>query len=139
MAKKSANKSNGIVIKAKETSTRILDIGQDGIKIEHTDKGTITGKYRGLQWATVENTIKMDGTSTWHVRFIQMTDKGDMLVGTGEGTGEAPTPRGIVKMKGSGTVMTASARLAELNGKGWTCEVDSNMPAGTAVVRVTFQ
>ncbi|MEM2141562.1 MAG: hypothetical protein QXJ74_10110 [Nitrososphaera sp.] len=139
MVKKSAAKSNGIVIKAKGTSCRILDIGQDGIKTEFSNKGPITGRYRGTHWDTVEAQMNANGTSSWRVRFIQMTDKGDMLVGTGEGTGEAPNSRGIAKLKGSGTVMTMSPRLAELNGRGWTCDVDQNVAADTAVVRVTFQ
>jgi type V secretory pathway adhesin AidA len=134
-----AKKSAGVLIKAKATSMRILDIGQDGVKTEFSNKGTITGRYRGRHWDTVENTMNVDGTSSWRVRFIQMTDKGDMIVGIGEGTGAAPNSRGIAKMKGSGTLMTASPRLADLNGKTWTCEVDSKMATDSAVVRVTFQ
>jgi type V secretory pathway adhesin AidA len=141
MAKRSAggSKTNGIVIKAKATSSRILEIGQNGVKTEFSDKGTMSGKYRGVHWDTVETQMNIDGTSSWHVRFIQMTDKGDMLVGEGEGTGEAPNSRGIAKLKGGGTIMTASERLAELNGKRWTCEVDNNVATGSAQVRVTFQ
>lgn len=141
MAKRSTggSKTNGIVIRAKATSSRILETGQGGIKIEFSNKGAMSGKYRGIHWDTVESQMNVDGTSSWHVRFIQMTDKGDMLVGEGGGTGEAPNARGVVKMKGEGTVMTASQRLADLNGKGWVCEVDSNMAAGSAQVRVTFQ
>lgn len=140
MAKRSTggSKANGIVIRAKVTSSRILETGQNGIKIEFSNKGTISGKYRGIHWDTVESQMNIDGTSNWRVRFIQMADKGDMLVGEGGGTGEAPNSKGILKMKGEGTVMTASERLAELNGKRWTCEVDSNMATGSAQVRVTF-
>lgn len=99
----------------------------------------MSGKYRGVHWDTVETQMNIDGTSSWRVKFIQMTDKGDMLVGEGEGTGEAPNSKGVAKLKGRGTVMTASERLAELNGKQWICEVDNNVATGFATVRVTFQ
>jgi len=85
---RSKNKASGIIIKAKVTSSRILEIGQSGIKTEFSNKGTITGKYRGLHWDTVESQINLDGTSSWRVRFIQMVEKGEMIVGEGQGTGE---------------------------------------------------
>ena len=70
MAKRSAggSKTNGIVIKAKATSSRILEIGQNGVKTEFSDKGTMSGKYRGVHWDTVETQMNIDGTSSWHVR-----------------------------------------------------------------------
>jgi hypothetical protein len=141
MAKRSAggNKTNGIVIKAKSTSSRILEVGPNGVKSELSNKGTITGKYRGNHWDTVEIQMNPDGTSSWQVKFIQMTVKGEMLAGTGQGTGEAPNARGIAKLKGEGTVTTGAERLAELNGKKWTCEVDNNFVTGTALIRVSFQ
>jgi hypothetical protein len=140
MTKRSAsgNKTSGIVIRVKTTSSRILEIGQNGVKTEFSNKGAISGKYRGIHWDTVETQMNPDGTSSWHVKFIQVTNKGDMLVGEGNGTGEAPNSRGVAKLKGEGTVMTSSQRLAELNGKPWTCEVDNNIATGSAQVRVTF-
>ena len=140
MAKRSAggSKTSGIVIRTKTTSSRILEIGQNGVKTEFSNKGTITGKYRGVHWDTVETQMNPDGTSNWHVKFIQMTNKGDMLVGEGNGTGEAPNSRGVAKLKGEGTIMTSSQGLAELNGKTWICEVDNNIATGSAQVRVTF-
>ena len=135
---RSKNKASGIIIKAKVTSSRILEIGQSGIKTEFSNKGTITGKYRGLHWDTVESQINLDGTSSWRVRFIQMLEKGEMIVGEGQGTGEATNTRGLAKLKGEGTIMTSSQTLAELNGKRWICEVDNNMATGSATVRVTF-
>src|ERR1041385_1982867 len=72
-----------IVLKVSVTSSRILEIGQTGIKTEQSGKGTITGRYRGIHWDTLEMQMNLDGTSSWQVKFIQMTDKGDMLTGTG--------------------------------------------------------
>jgi hypothetical protein len=67
-----------------------------------------------------------------------MTNKGDMLVGTGSGTGAAPDSKGNTALSGEGTLMTMSQRLADLNGKRWTCTVRSNMTAGKATVSVEF-
>ena len=139
MSKRSTKgKKSDIVIKANATSSRILEISQNGIRAEMTNKGTITGKYRGVHWDTVEIQWKLDGSSSWQVKMIEMTDKGDMLVGTGSGTGEPANSRGIAKLRGEGTLMTSSPRLAELNGKRWVCEVDNNVLSGKATVAVNF-
>jgi hypothetical protein len=139
MAKRSSKARSDIVIKAKNTSFRILEIGQNGIRAELCSKGTITGKYRGTHWDTVEMQMNQDGTSSWQVKFMQMTDKGEVLVGTGGGTGEAANKKGIAKLKGEGTHMTTSERLAGLTGDRWTCEVDNYVAADTAVVAVNFK
>jgi hypothetical protein len=137
MASKKAK--SDILLKVNVASSRIIAIGQNGIKTEQTGKGTITGRYRGTHRDTLEMQMNPDGTSSWQVKFIQMTDKGDMLVGTGSGTGDAPNSRGIAKSKGDGTIMTQSQRLADLNGKRWTCEVESNLRTDKAVVKVKFE
>ena len=130
---------SGIVLNVSVNSSRILEIGQNDIKTEQTGKGTITGMYRGTHWDTLEVQMNPDGTSSWQVKFIHMTDKGDMLVGTGTGTGDAPNSRGIAKSKGGGTIMTQSQRLSDLNGKRWTCEVESNLRTDKALVKVKFE
>lgn len=126
-------------MKVSVKSSRILEIGQQGIKTEQTGKGTISGRYRGTHWDTVEVQMNPDGTSSWQVKFMQVTDKGDMLVGTGSGTGEAPNSKGIAKLKGEGTIMTQSQRLSDLNGKRWTCEVENNLATDKATVAVRFE
>jgi hypothetical protein len=134
-----AKSKSEILLRVNVTSSRILEIGQNGIRTEQTGKGTITGKYRGTHWDTLEVQMNQDGASSWQVKFIQMTDKGDMLAGTGSGTMDAPNSRGIAKGKGDGTIMTQSQRLADLNGKRWTCEVESNLRTERAVVKVKFE
>ena len=124
MAKRSQKARSDIVIKAKTTSFRILEIGQTGIKAEFTSKGTVAGRYRGTHWDTVE---------------MQMTDRGELLVGTGAGTGEAPNTKGVAKLKGEGTLTTSSQRLASMTGNGWTCEVDNYVVKDTAIVAVRFR
>jgi len=134
-----ASKSKSdLLLRIKVTSSRIVEIGQNGIRTEQTSKGTITGKYRGTHWDTLEVQMNQDGTTNWQVKFIQMTDKGDMLAGTGSGTMDSPNSRGIAKGRGDGTIMTQSQRLADLNGKRWTCDVESNLKTDKALVKVKF-
>lgn len=139
MAKRSGKARSDVVIKAKTTTFRILEIGQSGVRAELTSKGTVTGKYRATHWDTVEMQMNQDGTSSWQVKFMQMTDRGEVLVGTGSGTGEAANSKGVAKLKGEGTHMTTSERLAGITGNGWACEVDNHVAADTAVVAVSFK
>lgn len=81
------------MIKAKNTSFRILEIGQNGIRAELCSKGAITSKYRGTHWDTVEMQMNQDETSSWQVKFMQMTDKGEILVGTGAAPAKRRTRR----------------------------------------------
>jgi hypothetical protein len=138
MAKRSGRAKSDIVIKAKTTSFRIIDIGPGGIRAELTTKGTVTGKYRASHWDTVDMQMNPDGTSSWQVKWMQVTDRGELLAGTGGGTGEAPSSKGIAKLKGEGTLMTESKRLSELTGGKWSCEVDNYVVADRAVVFVKF-
>jgi hypothetical protein len=139
MSKRSGKARSDIVIKANNTSFRILEVGQNGIRTELCNRGTITGKYRGTHWDTLETQLNQDGTSSWQVKFMQVTDKGEMLVGTGSGTGEAPDKKGIAKLMGKGTHMTVSERLGGLTGNGWICEVDNYVASGMAVIAVNFK
>jgi len=76
---------------------RILEITNNSVKIEINEEGTITGRYTGTQLATINNTTNQDGTSSWSGKFMQMTNKGEMIVATGSGTGEPANSKGIVK------------------------------------------
>jgi len=106
------------------------------VKIEINDEGTITGRYTGTQLATINNTTNQDGTSSWSGKFMQMTNKGDMIVATGSGTGEPANSKGIVKIRGEGEMWTQSTRLANLNGAKWRCEGESNIKKGSTVIYV---
>lgn len=109
------------------------------VKIEINEKGTITGRYLGNQIATIDNTTNQDGTSSWSGKFMQMINKGDMMVATGSGTGDSPNSKGIVKIRGEGDMWTGSTRLANLNGAKWTCEGESNIRKGSSVIRIEIK
>ena len=138
MSKKSSSSAarHSLTIRSKVTLNRILEITNNSVKIEINDEGTITGRYTGTQLATIDNTTNQDGTSSWSGKFMQMTNKGDMIVATGSGTGEPVNSKGIVKIRGEGEMWTQSTRLANLNGAKWRCEGDSNIKKGSTVIYV---
>src|SRR5437764_4840317 len=132
MSKKSSRHS--LTVRYKVKLNRIIEITNNSVKIEINDEGIITGRYNGIQIATIDNTTNQDGTSSWSGKFMQMTNKGDMIVTTGSGTGEPPNSKGIVKIRGEGEMWTQSPRLASLNGAKWTCEGESNTKKGSTVI-----
>ena len=131
MSKKSTSSAarHSLTIRSKVKLNRILQITNNSLKIEINDQGTITGKYTGTQLSTIDQTTNQDGTSSWSGKFMQMTNKGDLIVATGSGSGETPTSKGIVKITGEG-------QIANLNGARWTCEGESNIKKGNAVIYV---
>ena len=141
MPKKSSSSSarHSLTIRSKVTLNRILEVTDNSLKVEINDEGIITGKYRGTQTATIENTANRDGTSSWSGKFMQMTNKRDMIVATGSGTGEPPNSKGIVKIRGEGNMWTPSTRLANLNGTKWTCEGESNIRQESSVIYVDIK
>jgi hypothetical protein len=134
--KPSRSSRRSLIIRSKATLNRILEITDNSVKIEINEKGTIAGRYTGNQLATIDNTANQDGTSSWSGKFMQMTNKGEMIVVTGSGTGEPPNSKGIVKIRGEGEMWTQSTRLANLNGAKWTCEGENNIREGNSVIYV---
>ncbi len=138
MSKKSSGSAtrHSLTIRSKVKLTRILEITNNSVKNEINDEGIITGRYTGTQLATIDNTVNQDGSSSWTGKFMQMTNKGDMIVTTGSGTGEPANSKGIVKIRGAGEMWTQSPRLPNLNGAKWTCEGESNIRKGSTVIYV---
>jgi len=136
MSKKSSRLRHSLTIRSKVTLNRILEITNNSVKIEINDEGTITGRYTGTQLATIDNTANQDGTSSWIGKFMQMTNKGEMILSTGSGTMESANSKGIVKIRGEGEMWTQSPRLANFNGAKWTCEGESNIRKGSTVIFV---
>jgi hypothetical protein len=137
--KKGGSAKHDLVIRAKGTSSRILDISQGGIRMESTSKGQATGKfYKGIHWDTVEATMQPDGTAQLNVKYIHMTDKGETIVGTGTAVQQPANTKGIAKFTGEGLMWTSSPRLTQLNGAKWSCEGDYNMIKETVEVRGKF-
>ena len=137
MSKKSSGSvRHSLTIRSKVTLIRILEITNNSVKTEINDQGTITGRYTGTQLATIHNTTNQDGTSSWNGKFMQVTDRGEVILTTGSGTGEPPNSKGIVKIRGEGEMWTQSTRLANLNGAKWTCEGESNIRKRSRLINV---
>lgn len=129
-----------MVIKAKGTTTRILEISETAVRIEGSEKGTVSGKYySGHHWDTVEATIVTGGTATLLIRYMHSTNKGESIIGTGTGIQGPANSRGIAKISAEGTMWTASSRLKKLNGARWKVEGEFNTIKETVEVRGNFE
>lgn len=138
MSKKSSSRASrhSLTIRSKVVFNRILEITNNAVKIEINDEGTITGRYSGTQFSTIDNTTNQDGSSSWSGKFMQITNKGEMVAATGSGTGEPANSKGIARIRGEGEMWTKSSRLSSLNGAKWTCEGDSNIRNGKTLIYV---
>jgi hypothetical protein len=146
MAKTSSTKRSSsaakydIIIKAKATTTKIVDITNETLRIESNDKGQVSGKhYSGVHWDTVEGTMLADGSASLTIRYLHMTNKGVSIVGTGTGTQSTPNQRGIAKVTAEGTMWTSAPRLSHLNGGRWKVEGEVNTIKETVEVRGNFE
>jgi hypothetical protein len=147
MAKASSTKRSSsssakydIIIKAKATTTKIIDITNETLRIESNDKGQARGKYySGVHWDTVEATMLADGSASLTIRYLHMTNKGESIVGTGTGTQSTSNQRGIARVTGQGTMWTSAPRLSHLNGGRWKVEGEVNTIKETVEVRGNFE
>lgn len=128
-----------VVVKAKATSTRIVDINNEIVRFESNDKGQVSGKhYSGVHWDTVESTMLADGNATLTIRYLHITNKGESISGIGTGTQMTANQRGIARVTGEGTMWTSSPRLSHLNGGRWKVDGEVNTIKETVDVRGNF-
>jgi hypothetical protein len=129
-----------IIIRAKATTTKIIDITNETLRIESNDKGQVRGKhYSGVHWDTVEATMLADGTASLTIRYLHMTNKGESIGGMGTGTQSTPNQKGIARVTGEGTMWTSTPRLSHLNGGRWKVEGEVNTIKETVEVRGNFE
>lgn len=143
MAKKNSSAAApkyDMIIKAKGTATRILEVSETSVRIEGTEKGTVTGKYySGYHWDTVEATMQPDGTAALVVRYLHTTNKGDSIVGTGTGVQDPANSKGIAKVRAEGRMWTSSQKLQNLNGASWKVEGEFDTIKESVIVRGKFE
>jgi hypothetical protein len=138
-SKKRTSNKYDVIIKAKATSTRIVDINNDIVRFENNDKGQVTGKYySGIHWDTVESTMLSDGSATLTIRYLHITKNGESITGIGTGTQVTPNKRGIAQVTGGGTMWTLAPRLSHLNGGRWAVSGEANTIKETFEVRGSF-
>ena len=139
-SKKTSSTKYDVIIKAKATSTRIVDISNVIVRFESNDKGQVTGKhYSGVHWDTIEATMLADGSATLTIKYLHMTNKGESITGIGTGTQMAANQRGIARITGEGTMWTSSPRLSHLHGGRWKVEGEVNTVKETVEVRGDFE
>ncbi|MDQ3808498.1 MAG: hypothetical protein M3298_10080 [Thermoproteota archaeon] len=144
MAKTSSTRRSSakydITIRAKATTTKIIDITNETLRLESNDKGQVRGKhYSGVHWDTVEGTILADGTASLTIRYLHVTNKGESIVGTGTGTQLTPNRRGVAKVTAEGTMWTSAPGLSHLNGGRWRVEGQVNTIRETVDIRGNFE
>jgi hypothetical protein len=138
--KRSSSGKYDIIIRATATTTKIVDITNETLRIESNDKGQVRGKhYSGVHWDTVEGTMLADGSATLTIRYLHMTNKGESIVGTGTGTQSTPNQRGIAKVMAEGTMWTSAPRLSHLNGGRWKVEGEVNTIKEIVNVKGNFE
>jgi hypothetical protein len=138
--KRSSSGKYDIIIRATATTTKIVDITNETLRIESNDKGQVRGKhYSGVHWDTVEGTMLADGSATLTIRYLHMTNKGESIVGTGTGTQSTPNQRGIAKVMAEGTMWTSAPRLSHLNGWRWKVEGEVNTIKEIVNVKGNFE
>jgi hypothetical protein len=119
--KESSAAKYDVIIKAKATTTKIIYITNETVRMASNDKGQVTGRhYSGALWDTVEGTVLADGTASLTIRYLHMTNKGESVMKTGTGTQAAPNQRGIARVTAEGKMWTSAPRLSNLmaaNGK----------------------
>jgi len=94
--KRSSSAKYDIIIKSKATTTKIVDITNETLRIESNDKGQVRGKYySGVHWETVEATMLAEGSASLTIRYLHVTNKGESIVGTGTGTQSTSNQRRI--------------------------------------------
>jgi hypothetical protein len=139
-SKKRSSAKYDVVIKAKATTTRIVDITTtETVRVESNNKGQVAGKYySGVHWDTVEATTIADGSATLIIRFLHITNKGESVMGIGDGTQKIPNQKGIAQVTAEGTVLTSSSGLSHLNGIKWMVSGEVNTLKETVEVRGNF-
>jgi hypothetical protein len=138
--KRSSSGKYDIIIRATATTTKIVDITNETLRIESNDKGQVRGRhYSGVHWDTVEGTMLADGSATLTIRYLHMTNKGESIVGTGTGTQSTPNQRGIAKVMAEGTMWTSAPRLSHLNGGRWKVEGEVNTIKEIVNVKGNFE
>jgi hypothetical protein len=127
-----------IETQSKIAGVTILDITQDGVKMQINGNGQSKGKYNSNDMSTTTVVNKVDGTSTWESKGIQNTHDGDMLVLMGSGTGRPIGPT-TQQWEGEMHIMTKSPKLAWMNNANFWIEGSGDMAKGESHAKIYQQ
>jgi hypothetical protein len=111
---------HNLVIKAKNSTTEIVDAVDNLVRIKSNCVGHVNGRlYSGGYYDTVEAAPMPDGRITLAIKYIHLTDNGELLWGSGIGAREVPDDKNIARLNAAGTAWTYAQRLSQLDGKKW--------------------
>jgi hypothetical protein len=115
-----------LTIRARNVTLEIVEASKEKIKVKSNCAGQVDGSlYSGSYNDTVEAIMNSDGTLTLTIRYLHLTQSGELVWGAGAGIRGVPGSNGIAKLNGEGVMWTSSPRLSQLNGKRWTVEGDN--------------
>jgi hypothetical protein len=136
----SLTQNQDMTIRAKNITLEIVEASEERVKIKSNCAGEVNGNvYSGSYNDTVEAIVMPDGTlSLTIIKYVQMTDRGEAVWGTGTGSRGVPDGKGIAKLTAKGTMWTSAPRLSQLNGKGWISEGEYNIKEDSFEVRQQF-
>jgi len=120
---------------SKISGITILDILQDGIKMQINGNGQSKGKYNSNDISTTTVVNKSDGTSTWESKGMQNTHDGEMLVIWGSGNGHPTGPMSSA-WEGEMHIMTNSPKLAWMNSTKFWAEGAGDMSKGESHAKI---
>ena len=92
----------------KTQGASIMEISENGIKIQINSKGESIGKHLSNDMGTTTVSVKADGNSEWESKGIQITHDGEIIASRGNGTAKST-------WSGEMHFMTQSPKLAWMN------------------------
>ena len=118
-----------LTIRARNVTLEITEASEHNIKIKSNCAGQVNGDpYSGSYYDTAEAILLPDGTLAVIIRYVHLTQNGEVVWGSGTGTRGMPESNGMAKLNAEGTMWTSSPRLSsQLNGKRWVSEGDYNL------------
>jgi hypothetical protein len=121
--------------KENTTSVKILEFSPQGVKLDITVAGKITGKISGQILSTHSILMKPGGISDLDLKSIIFSN-GEAVMVMGKATGKLVDPTPIGKIEANLTFQTPSQKMAFLNAtKGWS-EATYNMATGEYAFKV---
>lgn len=125
----SSQKKYDLTIRARSVTLEIIEASEDKVKIKSNCTGQVKGTlYSGSYNDTAEAIILPNGTLAVTIRYVHMTEKGELVWGQGTGTRGVLDSNGMAKLNAEGTMWTSSPELSQqLNGKRWVSEGDYNL------------
>jgi hypothetical protein len=117
-------------IKLRTNAVVIKEFNPEGALVQYNSTGEVKGKYHATHLETTDVKMKMDGSSEWESRALEMTKEGDVIMISGKGTGMQNNFTGEV------AYMTNSPRLSWLNDTIGRLEGFTDMKNNEATLRI---